>query len=75
MLVLTCIATWAPAQTLSTDELARRTIERRAIEAVIWEMPAVNYELMYQALVNAGGDWNQVVYGEPEKSARCTDRP
>jgi hypothetical protein len=29
------------AQNLSSQELVRRTIERRAIEAVIWGMPAV----------------------------------
>jgi hypothetical protein len=35
---------------------------RRAIEAVIWGMPAVNYDLLYQSMVRAGGAWNQVVY-------------
>ncbi len=53
----------ANAQSLTSDELARRTIERRAIEAVIWGMPAVNYDLMYQAMVReAKGAYNQVVY-------------
>ena len=44
----------APAQGLSSDDLARRTIERRAVEAVIWGMPAVNFELLSQAMVQAG---------------------
>jgi hypothetical protein len=36
--------TSAHAQNLSADDLARRTIERRAVEAIIWGMPAVNFE-------------------------------
>ena len=40
-----------PAQAFSADDLARRSIERRAVEAVIWGMPAVNYHLMYQEMV------------------------
>ena len=38
-------------QDLSAKELNQRMIERRAIEAIIWGMPAVNFELMYQAMV------------------------
>ena len=43
------------AQNLSANDLTRRTIERRAVEAVIWGMPAVNYDLMLQAAIGAGG--------------------
>src|SRR4029434_5528238 len=44
-------------------DLARRAMERRAIEAVIWGMPAVNYHLMYQAMVReTKGGFNQIVY-------------
>jgi hypothetical protein len=50
------------AQGLSAEELARRAIERRAIEAVVWGMPAVNFELLYQGMVASKGSWNQVVY-------------
>ena len=50
------------AQSLSAEDLARRTIERRAVEAVIWGMPAVNAELMFQAMRDARADFNQVVY-------------
>ena len=46
-----CTAAPAQAQTLSAEDLARRTVERRAVEAVIWGMPAVNYDLMYQAML------------------------
>lgn len=55
-------ATTAQAQRLSPEDLTRRTIERRAVEAVIWGMPAVNQELMFQAMKGAGADFNQVVY-------------
>ena len=36
--------------TYSSADLAERAIQRRAIEAVIWGMPAVNTDLMYQAM-------------------------
>ena len=52
----------AQSQPLSAEELARRTLERRAIEAVIWGMPAVNAELMFHAMKDAKADFNQVVY-------------
>src|SRR5262249_43653924 len=52
----------ARAQNFSLEELTRRSIERRAIEAVIWGMPAVNFDLLYRAMVKAGGTWNQIVY-------------
>ena len=45
------------------EDIARRVVERRAIEAVIWGMPAVNYDLMYQAMVRTtGGAFNEIVY-------------
>ena len=61
---LASVCTWASAQAqdLSSQELTRRTVERRAIEAVIWGMPAVNAELMFQAMRDAKADFNQVVY-------------
>ncbi len=49
----------------STDDLASRTIERRAVEAVIWGKPAVNYDRMYQAMVHdakAGEDSNKIAF-------------
>jgi hypothetical protein len=39
------------AQTLTSDQLAQRTIERRAVEAVNWGMSAVNYDLMLQEML------------------------
>ncbi|TPM94835.1 DUF1254 domain-containing protein [Mesorhizobium sp. B2-1-3A] len=49
-------ATWTAA------ELAARAIQRRAVEAVIWGMPAVNYDLMLQEAIKAKGGNNQIVY-------------
>ena len=43
-------------------ELAARTTERRAVEATVWGMPVVNYDLMRQALVSNKGAFNQIVY-------------
>lgn len=49
--------------TFSLAELAERAIHRRAVEAVIWGMPAVNTDLMYQAMAReTKGGWNQIVY-------------
>ena len=50
-------------QELSAEDLSRRAVERRAVEAVIWGMPAVNYQLMYQEMVRkTNGDFNQILY-------------
>jgi hypothetical protein len=47
----------------SAAQLAERAIYRRAVEAVIWGMPAVNYELMCQEMVRKlGGGQNQILY-------------
>src|SRR5580704_13671157 len=61
-LAFTCTTMFAEAQTLSSQDLDGRTIERRAVEAVIWGMPAVNYDLMYQEMLKLGGKPNQIVY-------------
>jgi hypothetical protein len=62
-LALMCATTSTHAQTFSAEDLARRAIERRAVEAVIWGMPAVNYQLMYQEMVRkTNGGFNQVLY-------------
>ena len=46
----------------SAAQLAERNLYRRAVEAVIWGMPAVNYERMLQAAIANGAKLNQVVY-------------
>jgi hypothetical protein len=55
----------ASAQRFSSEDLARRTIERRAVEAVIWGSPAVNFDVMREAIVRdakAGEGSNKIVY-------------
>jgi len=51
----------------SPAELAERTLRRRAGEAVIWGMPAGNYELMLQEMLGkTAGKVGQVIYcGRP----------
>src|SRR5215475_15514580 len=66
-LVFLCASTSVHAQDFSSNELPRRSIERRAVEAVIWGMPAVNTELMLQEmLTKTSGKVNQFIYwGRP----------
>jgi len=47
---------------LTLAQLAERALQRRAVEAVIWGMPAVNYERLVQAAKENGVAPNQVVY-------------
>ena len=50
------------AAPFTSIQLAERTLHRRAVEAVIWGMPAVNFDLLYQAMVKTKGEFNQIVY-------------
>ena len=50
ILIVSAFAQEKKSQAFSPAELTERTLHRRAIEAVIWGMPAVNAELMFQAL-------------------------
>jgi hypothetical protein len=65
--VMTALGGRGMAQEFSTEDLASRTIHRRAVEAVIWGMPAVNTDLMLQEmLTKTAGKVNQIVYwGRP----------
>lgn len=60
--MLLVISAVAAPQVRAEDDIAARQIERRAIEAVIWGMPAVNYERMVQAAAANGAKPNQIVY-------------
>jgi hypothetical protein len=64
-------AEFTPAQ------LAERTVHRRAVEAVIWGMPAVNYDLMLQEmLTKTPGNVGQVIYwGRPLDAKNQTLTP
>jgi len=51
------------SRTFNSTELAERTMHRRAIEAIIWGMPVVNVDLMYQAMAgNTEGRYNDIAY-------------
>ena len=60
----------ANAQQLSVDDLARRIIERRAVEAAIWGIPAVSMAGVRKSLAGIGADFNQVVYFSQPLEAR-----
>src|ERR1700749_3358786 len=62
-LALSCLSGVALAQTTPQERLVRS----RAVEAVIWGMPIVNYDLMLQEmLTKTPGKVNQVIYwGKP----------
>ena len=63
LLLLVGMTATGQAQTVSSQEIAERAIERRAVEAVIWGMPAVNLDLMLQAMMDsAKGKPNQIVF-------------
>lgn len=55
------------AQDFSPAELQKRAIERRAVEAVIWGMPIVNYDIMLQEMLEkTPGKVNEIIYwGRP----------
>jgi hypothetical protein len=61
---------------MSTTQ-ARRVVERRAFEAVVWGMPVVNYDLMRQEMLGkTKAKVNQVVYwGRPLDSKNQTLTP
>ena len=47
----------------ASEELRRRNLERRAVEAINWGIPAVSFDRMVQAtLWDAKGDFNEIVY-------------
>jgi hypothetical protein len=55
--------TAALAQNAPANDLADRTLQRRAVEAVIWGMPAVNYDLMLQEMLGkTKGKVNAILY-------------
>jgi hypothetical protein len=62
MMALTPVAFAQTAASSSPAELAERMTHRRAVEAVLWGMPAVNFDLMLQAAIANGGKPNQLIY-------------
>ena len=56
-------ATSTAESRFSPTDLAERAVQRRAVEAAIWGMPAVNYQLMVDEMARkVGGRFNQVLY-------------
>ena len=39
-----------------------KVLRRRAVEAVIWGMPAVNFDRMLRAAIKNGGKANQMIF-------------
>jgi hypothetical protein len=66
-----------PHSPFTPAQLAERTLHRRAVEAVIWGMPAVNYDLMLQQmLTKTPGKVGQVIYwGRPLDAKNQTLTP
>lgn len=57
------LASQAVAQEATPDDAKSPAVVRRAIEAVVWGMPAVNYDLMLQEmLTETEGEVNHVLY-------------
>src|SRR5271168_4764420 len=53
----------AHAQNFSSEELNRRMVERRAVDAVIWGVPAVNLDMMRQAYFrDAKAEYNDIIW-------------
>jgi hypothetical protein len=52
----------AGAAPFTRAELDQRALYRRAVEAVVWGMPAVNFDLLLQGFAKAGGAPNQVPF-------------
>jgi hypothetical protein len=61
--VLMVLTITASAQNFSANDLTRRSIERRAVEAAIWGMPLVNTDAMRQAYFrDVGAKYNDICY-------------
>lgn len=54
--------TGSPGDRSEREHRQSRMAFRRAVEAVVWGMPAVNFDLMLQAFLRAGGQANQIAY-------------
>jgi hypothetical protein len=48
--------------TFQASNVEEQVLYGRAFNAVVWGMPAVNFELLHESLLKAKGDFNQIVY-------------
>lgn len=47
----------------TSEELNRRTVERRAVDAVIWGVPVVSLDMMRQAYFRDGkAEYNDILF-------------
>jgi len=56
------VACWDDGDVASSPVQNHPLFARRAVAAVIWGMPAVNYDRMVQAFAALGGGFNQMAY-------------
>lgn len=54
--------TAAVQSTFAPKDIKEQMQYQRAVEAAIWGIPAVNFQLMYKAMEKVGGSYNQIVY-------------
>jgi len=59
--------------TLSPSDLDQRMVESRAVEAVIWGMPAVNFDLLYRATAPLRRDVVERIGVVPRPQAEILD--
>ena len=52
----------AQAENVTAADVDSRIMQGRAVEAVIWGMPAVNTDLMLQAALKSGAKPNDIVF-------------
>ena len=52
----------SPSEPTGNTELDCQVLRQRAFEAVVWGMPAVNTQLMYDQMLKAGGKVGQIIY-------------
>jgi len=63
LLLLTRSAVAQNATPLTSEELSRRNIERRAVDAVIWGVPVVSLDMMRQAYFRDGkAQYNDIIW-------------
>jgi len=60
----------AAATTFQPANAAEQAIYSRAFNAVIWGMPAVNFELMHENLIKVKGNLNQMIYWSKPVNAK-----
>jgi hypothetical protein len=50
------------SHSFTPQQLAERMLHRRAVDAAVWGIPAVNYALMLREVEKIGGTYNQIVW-------------